>query len=115
MYEAAAEKVEGHKHIVEGHDYNEDEYEEALKVELPVMIAKVDCVVHQAVCSTNEIFGYPTLRLFVEGQHYGDYHGDRTVVEMTHWLTAQEEDFKEHLEPEKRKVVFADSREFILL
>jgi len=109
MYEAAAEKVGSYKHMVEGHDYNEEEYEEALKVELPVMIAKVDCVVHQAVCSTNEIFGYPTLRLFVEGQHYGDYHGDRTVVELTHWLTAQEEDFKEHLEPEKRKVVFADS------
>ena len=77
----------------EHHEYSEADLEHARKVHLPVMIAKIDCVSHKALCMQQGIMGYPTLRLFVDGKRWkgGDYRGDRTVVHMTDWL-AQVED-----------------------
>jgi len=74
-------------------DYSDEEYKDALKAELPVVVAKVDCVVHKDLCMKNLISGYPTLRLYVDGMWHGDYSGDRTILEMVHWLTERE---KEH-------------------
>uniref|UniRef100_A0A7S2ELW4 Thioredoxin domain-containing protein n=1 Tax=Trieres chinensis TaxID=1514140 RepID=A0A7S2ELW4_TRICV len=79
-------KIEGREH-----EYSEKDYEEAVKLELPVFIGKVDCVSHQALCMEQNIRGYPTLRLFHDGKYYADYRGHREVVEMTHWLTNMEE------------------------
>merc|ERR1719491_1091336 len=76
-------------------DYSEEEYKDALLAELPVMVAKVDCVDHKELCMENLINGYPTLRLYVEGEWHGDYSGDRTILEMVHWLTEREKEFTE--------------------
>ena len=79
-----AEKIVGQRK----QDYSEEELEHAKKVELPVMIAKVDCVDHAEFCRKQRIMAYPTLRLFVDGERWkgGDYRGHRTVVDFTDYL-----------------------------
>jgi len=72
------------------HDWTKEDYEHAKKLEKPVMIAKVDCVIHQTICGENYIQAFPTLRLFVDGKHADDYHGHRTVIEMADWLAQKE-------------------------
>ena len=81
-------------------DYSDEDYEAAAKVKMPVLIGKVDCVVHQELCNFDErIQAYPTLRLFVDGKPWqaGDYNGHRTVLEMVEWLFYMEEQHKEML------------------
>ena len=51
--------------LKEDHHYTDEEYEIAKQVELPVMIAKVDCVDNRDFCNEQMIMAYPTLRLFV--------------------------------------------------
>jgi hypothetical protein len=77
-------------------DYSKQDYEAARKVELPVMIAKVDCVTHREVCQDHNIQAYPTLRLFVDGDPWegGDYRGHRTLLELVEWLYFVEEQFQ---------------------
>ena len=97
-YFCILEKIaEEFQHVEGGHDYSEEEYLEALKVELPVLVAKVDCVIHRDLCTSQQIWGYPTLRLFIDGIPRTEYRGDRTVLEMIHWLAVQEEAHKKEL------------------
>jgi thiol-disulfide isomerase/thioredoxin len=77
-----------------GHKYSDAEYDEAVKVELPVLIGKVDCVDHGDLCMKYEIAAYPTLKFFVEGKEVGDYRGHRTVVELTHFVEGMERQHK---------------------
>ena len=115
MTDAAMEKVDEklqRNHEVHNHkhpdDYSDQEYNDALAVELPVMVAKIDCVVHKQLCFDNQIWAYPTLRLFVEGEAKADYRGDRTVLEMVHWLSLVEESHKKYLGEDAFKVKAAD-------
>lgn len=87
------------------HSYSDEDYEHAKRVELPVMIAKVDCVVHAAFCRKEGIVAYPTLRLFVDGERWrgGDYRGHRTVLEMADYLRQIEDTHKNELEKEAPK------------
>jgi len=74
-------------------DWTDEEYEHAIKVALPVMIAKVDCVLHPVLCSQQNIMAYPTLKLFVDGEQHGaDYRGHRTIIDFTDYLATVEED-----------------------
>ena len=68
-------------------DYEMEEYEEAKKLETPVLIGKVDCVAHHDLCMEYGIMGYPTLRLFVNGKKYSDYWGHRTILSMVEFLS----------------------------
>lgn len=109
MTEAAMKKVDQKfQHLEEGHAFSEEDYRNALKVEIPVMVAKVDCVVHVDLCFQNRIGGYPTLRMYVEGVPIADYYGDRTVLEMVHWLALVEEEHKRRVGDDKFKVLLAD-------
>lgn len=110
MTEAAAVKIEADFEHRRGDQdsYSEEEYAEALQVELPVLVSKIDCVIHRELCLQQQIWGYPTLRLFVDGDVHGDYRGDRTVLEMVHWLAVQEEEHKSHLGEEHHNVKLAD-------
>lgn len=85
------------------HDYSEEDYKHALKVDRPVVIAKVDCVDHHDLCREQGIRAYPTLRLFVDGEKYekGDYRGHRTLIDFTDWLTEVEEEHKKDTDWEK--------------
>jgi thiol-disulfide isomerase/thioredoxin len=83
--EAVEEKVEA-----EGHDWTDEEYEFAHKMERPVMIAKVDCVLHQELCRRFNVRAYPSLQLFVGGKLEDEYRDHRTVMDMVHWLAEQE-------------------------
>ena len=111
MTEAAEDKVdELFEHQDKDYDYTDQEYQDALKVEMPVMVAKIDCVEHKDLCTQDQIWAYPTLRLFVNGQPVSEYHGDRTVLEMIHWLGKQEEEHKKDLDDDdvEHKVSAAD-------
>lgn len=114
MTDTAISKVEakwkedhqnGHKHP---DDYTDEEYEEAMAVELPVFVAKIDCVVHKQLCFDQQIWAYPTLRLFIEGEPKADYRGDRTVLEMIHWLSMVEQAHKQYLGEDKFHLIVAD-------
>lgn len=115
MTESAIEKVDEklhRNHVEHGHkhpdDMSDEEYQDALKVELPVFVAKVDCVVHKALCFEQGIWAYPSLRLFVDGEPKADYKGDRTVLEMIHWLTMVEEAHKKFVGEDAYKLKIAD-------
>jgi hypothetical protein len=91
MSDVAEDIIEPH-----AHKYNEEDYEHAKKVALPVMIAKIDCVAHHEFCREQMIMAYPTLRLFVDGERWpgGDYRGHRTVVAMADYLAQIEDTHK---------------------
>lgn len=102
MSDVAEELVDEHEH-----EYSDEEYEHARKVQLPVMIAKVDCVDNHVLCSQQNVMAYPTLRLFVDGKPWraGDYRGHRTVVEMADWLQQIEDTHKTEMDSESSKNV----------
>ena len=47
---------------------------------------------HGDLCKANGIHAYPTLRLYIEGEHKSDYRGDRTVQHFTNFLATMEND-----------------------
>ena len=99
-------------------DIAEKEYEQAAEVEVPVTIAKVDCVTHPEVCNTQEnIRAYPTLRLFVDGEPWkgGDYRGHRTILEMVEWLSRVEMVHKENMDDREQKLHVAHQGRFQVL
>ena len=109
---AVAEDVVEEAMDEKDHDYSKEDYEHALKVELPVLVAKVDCVKHEDLCRDQGIMAYPTLRLFVDGERWkaGDYRGDRTVVAMADYLKEIEDYHKtETNSTAERKVEFANT------
>lgn len=102
--DAAAEQ-EVIKNIEEyGHDFTPEQFAHAKKAEKPVMIGKVDCVLHGELCKQQTIRAYPTLRFFVDGEHVLDYRGHRTVVEMADWLVQQESRHKADLDHNPKSV-----------
>jgi len=48
-------------------------------------VAKVDCTVEKDVCTEKGVRGYPTIKLFVEGQVH-DYSGQRTIEAFTSFV-----------------------------
>jgi thiol-disulfide isomerase/thioredoxin len=79
---------------VEGDEHDEEESKEAVKLNVPVFIGKVDCVNNRHLCMNQKITGYPTLRLFVNGEFVMDYRGSRTVMDFVQFLKVAEEDLK---------------------
>jgi protein disulfide isomerase family A protein 3 len=57
------------------------EYEKAatalVKNEPPVALAKVDCTVETKICGKHGVSGYPTLKIFKNGEFAEDYNGPR--------------------------------------
>ncbi|CAF0757481.1 unnamed protein product [Rotaria sp. Silwood1] len=57
------------------------EYEKAatmlLKNDPPVPLAKVDCTVETKICGKHGVSGYPTLKIFKNGEFAEDYNGPR--------------------------------------
>jgi hypothetical protein len=107
MSDVAVNRVDQHEH-----DYSEEEYMHAKSIELPVLIAKVDCVDHKDLCQKENIRAYPTLLLFVNGERWpeGGYRGSRTVVAMTDWLRQVEDAHKEEMEHAPRVIQSAHQR-----
>lgn len=88
MYDANEESVEEG-----GDEYGEQELRDAEALDVPVVIAKVDCVEQSTLCREQDIRAYPTLRLFVNGKPFydGEYRGHRTVLDMVQYLKMVEE------------------------
>ncbi|CAL1537590.1 unnamed protein product [Lymnaea stagnalis] len=55
----------------------------------PVVIAKVDCTQYKNVCEENEIRGYPTLKIFRNGELLNDYRGGRTLEDLQKFVSRQ--------------------------
>lgn len=104
MLDASQKRGNQHPDVVTAKDYQEAE-----KVEVPVFIAKVDCVVNHNVCVQEGIRAYPTLMLFVDGRPWkqGDYRGHRTLLHMVEWLYLVEIEHKEHMDEGERQLHLA--------
>ena len=88
MTESSITIVEGQRQQDDDHNYSDEDFEHAVKVNIPVIIAKVDCVDHKFLCNQQEkIRAYPTLRLFIDGATLdlggSDYKGHRTILEVS--------------------------------
>mmetsp|Transcript_257 Transcript_257/g.403 ORF Transcript_257/g.403 Transcript_257/m.403 type:complete len:554 (-) Transcript_257:138-1799(-) len=97
MVDAGIHSVENsEEHASKVHEYSDEEYDKAVNLAMPVVIAKIDCVDHHDFCREQGIMGYPTLRLFIDGKRYsgGDYYGNRNVMAMTEFLAVAEERYK---------------------
>ncbi|MEW5306781.1 MAG: hypothetical protein WDW36_009219 [Sanguina aurantia] len=51
-----------------------------------IVIAHVDCTVDRDVCSSADVKGYPTLKVFHKGELYKPYQGARQVEAMKAFL-----------------------------
>jgi len=97
MVDAGIHAVENsEEHGSKIHEYSDEDFDKAVSLAMPVVIAKVDCVDHHDFCRDQGIMGYPTLRLFIDGKRYsgGDYYGNRNVMAMTEFLAFAEEKYK---------------------
>ena len=47
---------------------------------------QIDCTLYQAVCTAQQIRGYPTLLLFKDGQKIATYSGARDLASLTAYL-----------------------------
>ncbi|XP_024912210.1 protein disulfide-isomerase A3 [Cynoglossus semilaevis] len=54
-----------------------------------VPLAKVDCTVHGKTCSKYGVSGYPTLKIFREGEESGPYDGPRSADGIVSFLKKQ--------------------------
>ena len=63
------------------------EYEKAADslAQHKLKIAKVDCTVEADVCSKLDVKGYPTLKVFRDGQH-SEFKGARTADAIVSYL-----------------------------
>jgi len=70
------------------HSEDEEEFDEAKKLKMPVLIAKMDCVEYENYCDEQGVDGYPTLKLYVNGDTKlgGEYEGDRTILDFVQAL-----------------------------
>jgi len=48
-------------------------------------VAKIDCTVETLICEREGIRGYPTIKLFSDGQRH-DYKGSRTIEDLTKFV-----------------------------
>jgi len=85
----------------------------AKDVDTEVTIAKVDCTVATALCSAQDVTGYPTLKFFKSGAEKEDgvkYRGNRDAASLTKFILEQlgaepqEADKAEKAEAEKATV-----------
>jgi len=61
-----------------------------LKNDPPVTLAKVDCTeAGKDVCNRFEVRGYPTLKIFRNGELSADYNGPREAAGITKYMKAQ--------------------------
>ncbi|XP_068154906.1 thioredoxin domain-containing protein 5 homolog [Drosophila tropicalis] len=68
-----------------------DQLAEIMNVDDPkVVIAKVDCTQHQALCAEHEVTGYPTLRLFKLGEKDSvKFKGTRDLPAITDFINQE--------------------------
>ncbi|XP_058502398.1 protein disulfide-isomerase A3 [Solea solea] len=87
-----------------------------------VSLAKVDCTTNSNTCSKYSVSGYPTLKIFRDGEDSGPYDGPRSADAMVSFLKKQagpasvelkaEADFEKYIAHQDASVVgfFADGK-----
>lgn len=70
-------------------------------------LAEVDCTVETEICGKNKVNGYPTLKLFLNGEMI-DYEGGRDIGSMSIWVQSM---FKPLLQWTDVEKLVADQKE----
>eukprot|EP00996_Jenningsia_fusiforme_P000834 NODE_1758_length_1416_cov_24.426481_g1587_i0.p1 GENE.NODE_1758_length_1416_cov_24.426481_g1587_i0~~NODE_1758_length_1416_cov_24.426481_g1587_i0.p1 ORF type:complete len:430 (+),score=131.81 NODE_1758_length_1416_cov_24.426481_g1587_i0:63-1292(+) len=74
----------------------EPEYKKAAKIlekEAPhLSLAKVDATVEEKLAQDYDVSGFPTLKLFKNGEFIKDYQGKRTAQAIADWMVRQDSD-----------------------
>ncbi|KAL3321228.1 Protein disulfide-isomerase A3 [Cichlidogyrus casuarinus] len=55
----------------------------------PVQLVKVNCPNHQSVCEKYSVSGYPTLKIFRNGEFSEDYNGGRTANDIVRYMKSR--------------------------
>jgi len=65
-------------------------YNEKFESEQDVLIGKVDCTIETALCSSQDVTGYPTLKFFKSGPDSGvKYRGQRDLQSLVKFINEQ--------------------------
>ncbi|CAH8623356.1 unnamed protein product [Dicrocoelium dendriticum] len=64
----------------------ESAYKEITESRQNVLLAKVDCTVHNSLCSDHGVTGYPTLKFFSNGVLSGSYEGERNKAAIVKYV-----------------------------
>lgn len=59
-----------------------------MKIYEPVRIADVDCTKNVELCMNQNIEGYPTLILYVNGNRASDYQHDRSLSSLEQFVVS---------------------------
>jgi len=51
-----------------------------------VSIGHVDCTAHRAICTKNDVKGYPTLKILYKGEEYKTYRGPRELAALEEFV-----------------------------
>ncbi|KAI8093298.1 thioredoxin-like protein [Halteromyces radiatus] len=79
----------------------------ALELKNQLDVGEVNCDIHRELCQQNQVDGFPTLKLFVNGQEH-EYSGDRSLHSLLTFAkkmagptikTVNEAEFKKDLDP----------------
>lgn len=55
-----------------------------------ILIAKVDCTVHNSICTKHDVTGYPTLKFFKKGESEGvRFRGTRDLPSLSSFINEQ--------------------------
>lgn len=69
------------------------EYEKAASIlaenDPPLVVVEVDCTEQKATCSKYGVSGYPTLKVFRNGEISADYNGGRKSADFVKFLASQ--------------------------
>ncbi len=52
-------------------------------------MAKVDCTTEKSTCQAQGVNGYPTVKLFKDGQLVEEYNGARTIAAFTEFVESK--------------------------
>lgn len=65
---------------------------------------RVDCVAQGDLCSANDVKGYPTVRLLLDGKKVQDYEGDRTYELLSTFILTNAKEHRELMAAKKHNL-----------
>ena len=79
------------------------------------MLAKLDCTAHQDVCSKYGVSGYPTLKIFRNGEVAKDYQGPREADGIVKVMRSESGPSAKELKSKEEIEKFLSSNDAVVL